>query len=133
MELHDQVVRREVLLPHAREQVWAQLADAHGLEGWLADQVELEVATGTRGTLRWNDGTERAAVVEEVLEARRLALRWWRDGEDATLVELTLEDHGAGTRLVVVELPLRVVEAVGAGLPQHARPRGPQMLAGAGT
>ena len=61
---------------------------------------------------------------------RRLALCWWAEGEDATLVDLTLDEHEDGTRLVVVEVPVRVVEAVGAGLPTGgSAARGPQLAA----
>src|SRR5436309_13666148 len=99
MELHDHVVRREVVLPAERERVWAELADADGLSGWLADDVELDVREGAEGTARWADGTERRVVVEEVEPARRLALGWWAEGEDATVVDLTLEADDEGTRL----------------------------------
>lgn len=132
VELHnEQMVRREVVLPADRERVWAALRDAEGLTGWLADEVELEVREGAEGTARWADGTERHVVVDEVEAARRLALCWWSDGEEPTIVELTLDDHDDGTRLVVVELPVQVIETVGDRLVRTSRPsRGPQ-LAGA--
>jgi uncharacterized protein YndB with AHSA1/START domain len=131
MELHDeQVVRREVVLPVDLDAAWANLADAEGLAGWLADEVDLEVREGSKGVARWSDGTERHVVVDEVEAGRRLAICWWADGEDATLVDLTLDDHADGTRLVVVEVPVRVVEAVGAGLPTGgSAARGPQLAA----
>ena len=131
MELHDeQVVRREVLLPVDLETAWANLADAEALEGWLADEVELEVRPGAEGTARWSDGTERHVVVDEVEAGRRLALCWWADGEDATLVDLTLDERADGTRLVVIEVPVRVVQAVGASLPTGgSAARGPQLAA----
>ena len=100
------------------------------LEGWLADEVELEVRPGAEGTARWSDGTERHVVVDEVEAGRRLALCWWADGEDATLVDLTLEERADGTRLVVIEVPVRVIEAVGASLPAGgSAARGPQLAA----
>src|SRR5436853_3362433 len=99
MELHDHVVRREVVLPAERDRVWEELADADGLSGWLADEVDLDVREGAEGTARWANGTERRVVVDEVEPARRLALRWWADGEDATVVDLTLDEDARGTRL----------------------------------
>jgi uncharacterized protein YndB with AHSA1/START domain len=130
VELHDQqVVRREVVLPVDLDAAWANLADAEGLEGWLADDIDLDVRPGAEGTARWSDGTERHVVVDEIEVGRRLALCWWAEGEDATLVELTLDEHDDGTRLVVVEVPVRVVEAVGAGLPTGGAARGPQLAA----
>ena len=133
MELHDDhVVRREMVLPVDRDTAWENLGDAEGLAGWLADEVELEVREGAEGIARWADGTERHVVVDEVDAGRRLALCWWADGQEATLVDLTLDEHEDGTRLVVVEVPVRVVETVGAGLPTGgSASRGPQ-LAGAG-
>jgi uncharacterized protein YndB with AHSA1/START domain len=130
VELHDQqVVRREVVLPVDLDAAWANLAEAEGLEGWLADEIDLDVRPGADGTARWSDGTERHVVVDEIEVGRRLALYWWAEGEDATLVELTLDEHDDGTRLVVVEVPVRVVEAVGAGLPTGGAARGPQLAA----
>jgi uncharacterized protein YndB with AHSA1/START domain len=130
VELHDQqVVRREVVLPVDLDAAWANLAEAEGLEGWLADEIDLDVRPGAEGTARWSDGTERHVVVDEIEVGRRLALYWWAEGEDATLVELTLDEHDDGTRLVVVEVPVRVVEAVGAGLPTGGAARGPQLAA----
>src|SRR5947209_14766495 len=81
MELHEEpATRREIILPAERERVWAELADADGLSGWLADDVELDVREGAEGTARWADGTERRVVVEEVEPARRPALCWWAEG-----------------------------------------------------
>ncbi|HEV7461505.1 MAG TPA: SRPBCC domain-containing protein [Solirubrobacteraceae bacterium] len=123
------MVRREVVLPVDLDAAWANLAEAEGLEGWLADEIDLDVRPGADGTARWSDGTERHVVVDEIEVGRRLALYWWAEGEDATLVELTLDEHDDGTRLVVVEVPVRVVEAVGAGLPTGGAARGPQLAA----
>ena len=67
-----------------------------GLEGWLADEVELDVRPGAEGTARWSDGTERHVVVDEVEAGRRLALCWWADGEDATIVDLSSKSDRTG-------------------------------------
>jgi uncharacterized protein YndB with AHSA1/START domain len=125
MELQEQcgAVVRERVLAAGRDVAWEHLASPEGLEGWLADEVDLaDVAPGAEGTLRWADGQVRDVVVEEVSEGRRLAMRWEdRDGAPATLVELTLDDHEDGTILRVVELPLVTLHAVGAALPALAR------------
>src|SRR5919201_3263056 len=92
-------VTREIVLPAPREEVWAALTEAERLEEWFANDVELEVREGGEGVFRWDDGDERHAVVEEVDEERRLALRFDDDG----LVELELEDAEDGTLLVVTE------------------------------
>jgi uncharacterized protein YndB with AHSA1/START domain len=116
MALEHQVVRRERVLPVDRDTAWAALRHAGALATWLADEVELEIREGAEGTLRWRDGEERSAVVEEVLARRRIVLRWWEPGGEPSLVELTLDDVAGGTRLVIVELPVLVLEAVGIAL-----------------
>ena len=126
MELHEDVVRREVILDAERQEAWSALRD---LESWLAEEADIELHEGATGELRDADGKARQAVVEEVLPGRRIALRWWADDEDPTIVELTLDDAGEGrTRLVVVELPVFVVQAVGSQIAGGAF-RGPAMVA----
>jgi uncharacterized protein YndB with AHSA1/START domain len=103
----DECVRREIVFPEPREDVWRALTDPERLEEWFASEVELEVRPGGAGTFRWGDGSVRHATVEEVDPERRLGFRW-RDAEGEepeTLVELTLEDDADGTRLVVTETP----------------------------
>src|SRR5438874_7695033 len=93
-------VTREIVLPAPREEVWAALTEAERLEEWFANDVELDAREGGEGIFRWDDGDERRAVVEEIDEERRLALRFEDDG----LVELELDDaDGGGTVLVVTE------------------------------
>jgi uncharacterized protein YndB with AHSA1/START domain len=133
MELHDdrslveecRAVRRELVLPFPRDEAWPLLGDPAELETWYAEEVDLEIAAGARGTLRLAEG-ERDAVVEEVVPGRRLSLRLHdrHDPDADTLVELTLDDADGGTRLVVVELPLRALPAAPA-----APPATPQLAA----
>lgn len=124
----DEAVRREVVLPVDRATAWAEVAQ---LAGWVADEVELDLRPGGEGVFRWAGGQERRAVVEEVEPGRRLAFTWAGENGETSLVELTLDDTAdGGTRLVVVEVPLVTVRAVGAALaavaPSH---RGPAMVA----
>ena len=137
MAINDVAVRREVILPVDRETAWAALADPAELATWLADEVELEVEAGARGWLRWEDGERHAAIVEEVVEPRRIVLRWSEEDGPETLVELVLDDVPEGTRLVVLELPVVGLEAARTLLEQGARvignssfgAHGPQMVA----
>ena len=92
-------VTREIVFPVPPDEVWEALTDPDQLEEWFANDVELDPRPGGEGVFRWGDGDERHAVVEEVDEERRLALRWDDDG----LVELELEDAPGGTLLVVTE------------------------------
>src|SRR2546423_2072522 len=86
-------VTREIVLPVPREEVWAALTEAERLEEWFANDVELDARPGGEGVFRWDDGDERRAVVEEIDDERRLALRFEDDG----LVELELADAEGGT------------------------------------
>ena len=76
-------VKREVVLPAARDEVWAALTEAERLEEWFANEVELDVRPGGSGVFRWGDGSVREAIVEEVDPERRLGFRWREaDGEE---------------------------------------------------
>jgi uncharacterized protein YndB with AHSA1/START domain len=136
MRLQDELgaVRRERVLPSRRDTAWELLSDPRELEGWLADEVELdEVREGAEGVLRWAGGDECRVVVEEVAARRRVAMRWERDGGPDTLVEVTLDDDpaGDGTVIRVLEAPLVAVRAVAATLARASAsgPSGPVALA----
>lgn len=130
MELHEDIVRRDVTLDVDRAAAWAALADPRRLESWLAASVDVEIREGAEGTITDHDGTVRDAVVEEVVPGRRLALRWAAPDQDPTIVELTLDDAGDGrTRLVVVEIPLAVVRAISTEVAGSDAFRGPLMVA----
>ncbi len=93
------MIRREIVLPSPREEVWAALTDPERLAEWFANDVELELTPGGAAIFRWGNGEERQATVTAVDPERRLAFSWDEDGE----VEFTLADAGEGTRLTVVE------------------------------
>ena len=97
------LVRRDIVLPASREEVWEALTDEGLLEQWLACEVELDAREGGEALLRDDDG-ERRGVVEEVEDGERLVLTWWRAQEPATRVELRLLEVAAGTRVVVTEV-----------------------------
>ena len=93
------MIRKEIVLPAPREDVWDALTDSERLEDWFANDVELDLRPGGGASFRWGDGEERHATVTEVDPERRLAFDW----EDEGTVEFTLADDPEGTRLVVVE------------------------------
>jgi uncharacterized protein YndB with AHSA1/START domain len=93
------MIRKEIVLPAERDEVWDALTDAERLEDWFANDVELDLRPGGGASFRWANGEERHAVVTEVDPERRLAFDW----EDEGTVEFTLDDDADGTRLVVVE------------------------------
>ncbi|MBV9165658.1 MAG: SRPBCC domain-containing protein [Solirubrobacterales bacterium] len=138
MAIEDVAVRREVILPVDRKTAWAALEDPQELATWLADEVEIEIEVGAQGWLRWEDGEQRHAKVEEVEPGRRIVLRWSESDGPETLVEMVLDDVSEGTRLVVLELPVARLEAVATLLDQGPRfsggaelrtRQGPQMVA----
>lgn len=93
------MVKKEIVLPSPREEVWEALTDPERLEDWFANEVELDLREGGEATFRWSNGEERHAVITEVEPERRLGFAWDDDGE----VEFTLADDADGTRLTVVE------------------------------
>jgi uncharacterized protein YndB with AHSA1/START domain len=93
------MIRKEILLPASRSEVWSALTDPEELERWFANDVELDLRPGGAATFRWGNGESRRATVTEVEPGERLSFLWDEDGE----VEFTLEDDLDGTRLTVVE------------------------------
>src|SRR5881398_3925286 len=93
------MIRREIVLPNPREEVWEALTEPKRLADWFANDVDLDLRPGGGASFRWENGEERHATVTEVEPERRLAFDW----EDEGTVEFTLWDDVDGTRLVVIE------------------------------
>ncbi len=93
------MIRREIVLPAPREDVWDALTDPDRLAEWFANDVDFDLRPGGGASFRWSNGEERSATVTEVDPERRLAFEWDDEGE----VEFTLDDDVDGTRLTVVE------------------------------
>jgi uncharacterized protein YndB with AHSA1/START domain len=118
MELLMPAVRREVVLPVDPDRAWELITDPGELEGWLADEVELEPEEGGEVRVEWEDGERREGVVEEVEEGRRIVFVW---GEEPSRVVWTLDPVPDGTRFVVTERSLApVVGPRMAALSAHA-------------
>ena len=98
------MIRREIVLPSTREEVWKALTDPKRLADWFANEVDLDLRPGGSASFRWANGEERRATVTEVDPERRLAFAWGDEapGERGE-VEFTLDDATDGTRLTVVE------------------------------
>ncbi len=120
-------IERELPLNAETQEVWAVIT----ADGWLADEVELDLRPG--GEARFRSGPIiKTGWVEEALAPCRLAFWWAPDDEPASRVELTLEPTLAGgTRLRVVESrPLDVLDLVGVPLPRSGGPSyGPALVA----
>ena len=69
-------VRRELTLPVEPERAWELITDPDELEGWLADEVELEPEEGGDVHVTFEDGEQRWGTVEEVEPERRLVFSW---------------------------------------------------------
>ena len=93
------MIRKEIVLPAGRDEVWAALTNPRRLEEWFANDVELDLRPGGDASFRWGNGESRHATVREVEPGERLSFEWDGEGE----VEFTLADAGDGTRLTVVE------------------------------
>lgn len=120
-------MRREIVLAVERDRAWELVTE---LDTWLAEEADLELEPGAEGTVRLDDGSRRSAVVEEIEPGRRVVLCWWADDADRAIVELTLDDVDGGTRLTVVEIPVRTLHAVGIAVAGGIRGvGGPQMAA----
>jgi len=92
-------VQREIVFPSPVEEVWSAVTEAERLEEWFANDVEVDLRPGGRAVFRWDNGEERAAVVEDVEAEHRLGLRW----DDGGTVVLELDEVPGGTRLRVIE------------------------------
>jgi uncharacterized protein YndB with AHSA1/START domain len=117
-------VERELVLPASPEEVWESLSEPD----WLGEDAHVELHSA--GEVRAGD---RRGFVEWADAPRSLAF-WWSEGqEEATRVEIALEEAPGGTRVSVTESrPLAVLDAVGSdlhldlGLP---RPGAPELAA----
>lgn len=138
-ELRDQTapdgtrIDRELVIPAAVDDVWEIVIG----DGWLAEEVALELFPGGDARFVGRDST-RNGWVEEVEppdggdRVARLVFWWGPESEPASRVELTLEPEGEGvTRLRVAETrPLDVLDLTGIPLPgSGGHSYGPSMLA----
>jgi uncharacterized protein YndB with AHSA1/START domain len=122
-------IEREQWLDASPEEVW----EAVVRDGWLADEVDLDLRPGGDAEFR-SDGETKTGWIEEVAFASRLTFWWAADGEPATRVELTLWGDEDSTRLRVVETrPLDLLDLVATPLPGFGgfggRTYGPALVA----
>jgi uncharacterized protein YndB with AHSA1/START domain len=105
-------VTREMEMPAKPEAVWHWLTDPDLLGTWLGvEEVEVDAQPGGELRVREGSDTERIGWVEEVQESQRLVFWWQESGQDATRVQLELEELEHGTLLRVVETrPLATLE-----------------------
>jgi uncharacterized protein YndB with AHSA1/START domain len=123
----DKAVERELIVPETPQEVWRSLAEP----GWLGDDAQIELRPA--GAVR---AGERSGFVEEADEPRRLVFWWSARDEEASRVELDLEETDEGTRVRVTESrPLEILSVRGRDLAVEldlAGGSGPVASAGAG-
>lgn len=126
-------VSRAIELPDPPGVVWPALVAPERLGDWLDAQVEMDPRPGGAGRFDFESGEVREALVHEVEPERRLVFTWWplEDGRrrtgEATTVTLTIEAHGAGSRVRVAETPVGLPRAGASPSPRphwEARLRG---------
>jgi uncharacterized protein YndB with AHSA1/START domain len=113
---------REITLPAPADEVWRSLAEP----AWLGEDATIDLRPD--GDVSAGD---RTGFVEEVEEPSRLVFWWSAPGEDATRVELDLEEDGQETHVRVVESrPLALLDLYGPEVVFDApRPQQPELLA----
>jgi uncharacterized protein YndB with AHSA1/START domain len=104
----NKAVERELLVPEPPEEVWRSLAEP----AWLGEDASIELEPA--GEVRTAD---RSGFVEEADEPRRLVFWWSAEDEEASRVELDLEEVDAGTLVRVTEsTPLEILSVRGRDL-----------------
>jgi uncharacterized protein YndB with AHSA1/START domain len=100
-------VRREIVIPQPREQVWRALTDSATLAEWMYPN-DFEPRVGHHFTLRVppnpKAGFDGLVVRCEVLECEppsRLVFSWSAGGLVGTRVSFRLETDGEGTRVLL--------------------------------
>jgi uncharacterized protein YndB with AHSA1/START domain len=120
-------VERELEIDAPLEAVW----DVITSDGWLADEVRLDLRPGGDAYFR-SEERVKTGWVEEALPPGRLTF-WWATGDEpASRVELTLErEDERHSRLRVIETrPLELLELVGLPLTRVGGPSfGPALVA----
>ena len=97
-------VEREVVLDATVDEAWHLLTDPDELAAWLGRPIALDLRPGGAAAYLEPDGTNRLAVIEEVVEGRRLSFVWWEPEEAVpSRVEFELTQVGEGVRVGVTE------------------------------
>ena len=101
-------IERVVELKQPREKVWAALTTAEGLGAWFGQKATIDLRPGGEASMSWDSGDTATMRVERVEEPSVFGFTWHIYGlpendPRRTYVEFTLEQHGDGTKLTVVE------------------------------
>ena len=114
-------VERETVVTGTPEEVWRAVIDSD----WLGERATIDPRPGGEVS-----GAGREGFVEQAEAPTRLVFWWRADGDDATRVELELDEVADGTRVRVTESrPLAVLDAYGSDLGAALGVRGPHAMA----
>jgi uncharacterized protein YndB with AHSA1/START domain len=120
----DELVERELIVSDDIEDVWSSLAEPE----WLGEDATIDLREA--GDVR---AGERTGFVEEVEAPRRLAFWWSAPGEEATRVEIELDETDAGTHVRVTESrPLAILDGRDLAMEFGGMPGGTGPVAAAG-
>ena len=98
----DHAVERELTVPDEVEEVWESLTEPD----WLGEDATIDLREA--GEVR---AGERSGFVEEAEAPRRLVFWWSAPDEEATRVEIDLDETDAGTHIRVTESrPLEILD-----------------------
>ena len=98
----DHLVERELTVPDEAEAVWRSLAEPE----WLGEDATIDLHEA--GDVR---AGERSGFVEEADAPRRLVFWWSAPDEEATRVEIELDETDTGTHIRVTESrPLAILD-----------------------
>jgi len=111
-------IERDILIEAPAEVVWGVITEPEQISRWFSDEADVQARAGAEGTLTWRPGgragnpdAEMIAPIR-VVDAepfRRFSFRWGHpedavpDDGNSALVEFSLIEEAAGTRLRVVE------------------------------
>ena len=111
-------VEREILIEASPEVVWGVITEPAQISRWFSDEADVQARAGADGSLTWKPGGRGGpkdvdlVVALRVVDAepfRRFSFRWNHpdgaspDESNSALVEFSLIEEAAGTRLRVLE------------------------------
>src|SRR4051794_41891223 len=88
------MIRKEIVLPASRDEVWEALTEPERLADWFANDVDLDLRPGGGASFRWSNGEERHATVTEVDPERRVTFEWGDEGAGG----VTPDDDAGGDK-----------------------------------
>ena len=98
----DELVERELTVPETADEVWRSLTEPD----WLGEDAKIGLREA--GEVRAGD---RTGFVEEADAPYRLVFWWSAPGEEATRVEIDLDETDTGTHIRVTESrPLAILD-----------------------